>query len=282
MHIKLSNKKLTAEINSVGAELVSFSSGFTNYIWEVDDAFWNKTSPILFPIVGRLKNDTYQIVDKQYQLPRHGFARNFDFKILEKKEDYVVFSLNENQETFKSYPFAFELQVCYLLTEESLEIKYCVKNNTNDKMPFSLGAHPAFKINSNLEKYEIVFDNNSQLETHELENEQFSGKSRTINLKNNTLRLSYSLFEKDALVFKNIESRNLTFFENGNPYLKIHLGNFPHLGIWTKANAPFLCIEPWFGYADTSTSNGKLFEKEAIQILQPNEKFECSFTIEIL
>jgi galactose mutarotase-like enzyme len=149
-------------------------------------------------------------------------------------------------------------------------------------MPFSIGAHPAFAIDFSKNDYQILFDNDTKLVTHALENEQFSGKTTKIPLDNQLLPLSYSLFEKDALVFKNISSRSLTIFENGNPYLKIHLGNFPHLGIWTKVEAPFLCIEPWFGYADTLKSDGNILNKEAIQTLAPNEKFECSFRIEIL
>jgi len=282
MIIQLFNKKLTAEINTLGAELITLCSDSNNYIWQVDENYWNKTSPVLFPIVGRLKNDTYQINEKQFQLPRHGFARNYDFEIVEKEETFVVLSLQANQDTLKFYPFHFELQICYLLSETSLEIKYLVKNSSNTKMPFSLGAHPAFKIKPILENYSIEFDNNTQLETHELENEQFSGKIRQVSLPEKKLSLYYSLFEKDALVFKNITSRSLIIFENNIPYLKIGLGNFPDLGIWTKNQAPFLCIEPWFGYADNFNSNGDFLTKEGIQIIEPKQTFEAFFTIEIL
>lgn len=149
-------------------------------------------------------------------------------------------------------------------------------------MPFSLGAHPAFAIDSSLENYTLKFDNDNILTTHELENEQFSGKTKTINLKNKTLPLTYSLFEKDALVFKEFRSKYLTIIKNDIPYLKIDFESFPNLGIWTKRNAPFLCIEPWFGYADDKNSNGNIFDKKGIQILDINSIFSTYFSIEIL
>lgn len=131
MIVKLSNKKLTAEINSLGAELMQLASHSTNYIWEVNEKFWNKTSPVLFPIVGRLKNDTYQINDTHFQLLRHGFARNYDFEIIEKKAHEVIFLLKENQETQQSYPFSFTLQISYTLIDDALNINYEVKNKSD-------------------------------------------------------------------------------------------------------------------------------------------------------
>lgn len=278
----ISNANLSVEINSKGAELIQIKQKNKNYIWEIDTKFWNKTSPILFPIVGRLKNDTYCINNKSYTLPRHGFARDYEFKIIELQETIIEFLLTENSKTLEQFPFPFELRLKYSLENNSLCLHYTVSNNSDFIMPFSIGAHPAFAIDISKNDYQILFDNDSELITHELENDQFSGGFRKINLKNQLLPLSYSLFEKDALVFKNISSRSLTIFENGNPYLKIQLGNFPHLGIWTKVDAPFLCIEPWFGYADTEKADGTILNKEAIQTLAPNEKFECSFRIEIL
>jgi len=278
----ISNENLSVEINSKGAELIQIKQKNKNYIWEIDTKFWNKTSPILFPIVGRLKNDTYCINNKTYTLPRHGFARDYEYKIIELQESIIEFLLIENNKTLEQFPFQFDLRLKYSLENNSLCLHYTVSNNSDTIMPFSIGAHPAFAIDISKNDYQILFDNDSELITHELENDQFSGGFRKINLKNKVLPLSYSLFEKDALVFKNISSRSLTIFENGNPYLKIQLGNFPHLGIWTKADAPFLCIEPWFGYADTEKADGTILNKEAIQTLAPNEKFECSFRIEIL
>ncbi|WP_394759097.1 aldose 1-epimerase family protein [Flavobacterium sp.] len=282
MEIIIKNQNTLAKINSFGAELISLTKNNKNYIWTINEEFWNKTSPVLFPIVGKLKNDSYTINKTEYFMPRHGFARNYDFDISNQTESSVTFSLKENQQTLVHYPFQFELQICYTLVENSLAISYLVKNNSTQKMPFSIGAHPAFNIDSDFKNYSLQFENDEKLITHELENEQFSGKTRSINLKNKTLPLTYSLFEKDALVFIEFKSKYVQILKNNLPYLKINFGSFPSLGIWTKKNAPFLCIEPWFGYADEATSNGNLFDKKGIQILDINNTFNTSFSIEIL
>ncbi|MEO8235312.1 MAG: aldose 1-epimerase family protein [Flavobacterium sp.] len=282
MKVSISNTIINAIINSIGAELIVLNKNDKNYIWTVNEEFWNKTSPVLFPIVGKLKNDFYKINNIQYSLPRHGFARNYNFDIINKTDSSVTFSLCDNKETLAQYPFLFELQICYTLVENKLIISYLVKNNSKQEMPFSLGAHPAFAIDSSLDNYALQFDNDNILTAHELENEQFSGKMKIINLKNKILPLTYSLFEKDALVFKEIKSKYLTIIKNDIPYLKIDFGNFPSLGIWTKKDAPFLCIEPWFGYADDKNSNGNLFDKKGIQILDINSTFSTYFSIEIL
>lgn len=282
MNITISNTIISAEINSLGAELSSLKKDLKNHIWTVDEKFWNKTSPILFPIVGCLKDHSYKIKNKSYSLPRHGFARNFEFTITKISSHSVTFSLSENKQILANYPFQFELEVCYTLEENKLIIGYSVKNNSNSKMPFSIGAHPAFAIDSDFENYSLQFENDSNLITHELEGELFSEKKRIINLKKNILPLSYSLFEKDALVFKKMNSKNALLLKDQKPYIKVNFENFPHLGIWTKKNAPFLCIEPWHGYADSMNSNGNIFEKEGIITLNEKEVFETSFSIEIL
>jgi galactose mutarotase-like enzyme len=217
-----------------------------------------------------------------YKLPRHGFARDYDFYLSEKTDNEVTFSLVNNPETFKQFPFQFELKVNYTLIENKLIISYFITNLSTQKMPFSIGAHPAFAIEENFENYSLQFENDTQLTTHELDNEQFSGNTRTIQLKENILPLTYSIFEKDALVFKEFKSKYLIILKNNNPYLKVNLESFPNLGIWTKQNAPFLCIEPWHGYADSTQSNGNIYEKEGIQILNSNQVFQTSFSIEIL
>lgn len=282
MLFHINHHKNSAIISSLGAELVTFCKNETNYIWTVDNLFWNKTSPILFPIVGKLQNDTYSLNGKQYNLPRHGFARDFEFDLIEKKENSLIFSLIQNEETINLFPFDFELQIAYTLSDDKLEISYLVKNNSETTMPFSIGAHPAITINNEITEYSIEFENCQKLICHNLNNQLFDGTTNEISLNKYQLPLSYSLFEKDAIVIKNFECRNLIIFENGTPYLKFDLGNFPHLGIWTKQDAPFLCVEPWFGYADSHNTTGYFLKKEGIQILEPNKIFKSYFSIEIL
>ncbi|MGH2666700.1 aldose 1-epimerase family protein [Flavobacterium sp.] len=282
MKIEIQNQYLSAEINSLGAELISLNKNKTNYIWTVDKTFWDKTSPVLFPIVGKLRNDSYSIKDKSFTLSRHGFARNFNFDVTEQTNNSVTFSLKENEQTLSQYPFHFDLQIQYVIHYKTLIISYFVINNSKEKMPFSIGAHPAFAIDSDFEEYTLSFENDKTLTTHELENGQFSGKTKTLFLNDKLLPLNYSLFENDALVFKNLKSKYLTILKNNNSFLKVTFENFPFLGIWTKPGAPFLCIEPWHGYADSADANGNIFQKEGILILDCNENFTTSFSIEIL
>ena len=282
MIITLSNNKISASINTIGAELIRLEKDNQNYIWTVNETYWNKTSPILFPIVGRLKNDAYTIADKKYELPRHGFARNFEFQILNQTENSVVFVLESNSETLKNYPFEFKLQLEYELDGNELKMKYSVENRSEVTMPFSIGAHPAFAIEDSFSDYSLQFNEAEEFVSYELENEQFSNSFRKINSENGQINLNYSLFEKDALVFKHLKSNELILLNKNKPVLSVQFEGFPYLGIWTKPNAPFLCIEPWCGLADNVNHNGNIFEKESIQLLEKNCVFQREIIISLL
>lgn len=282
MIITITNATLTATINTLGAELISLVKNNKNYIWNVDETYWNKTSPVLFPIVGRLKKDSYSFNEKMFLLPRHGFARNMEFSF-DKKSDYqVIFELNETEETKAIYPFSFKLLMAYTLMENELVIEYFVRNQSDEVLPFSIGAHPAFAISDKLENYSLEFNAADTFETHHLENESFNGKTTLVDTKNNAIALNYTLFEKDALVFKQLNSNEVTLKNNDKAILKVNYDHFPYLGIWTKQNAPFLCIEPWCGLADGLNHNGNLEEKEGINHLPAGEDFLRAIRIEIL
>ena len=283
MKITLSNSELTATINTFGAELISFKNNSNKeYIWEGNPNYWGKHSPILFPIVGSLRNNNYIYNNSIYHLPRHGFAREMDFEVKEKTDLEVVFSLKQTGATLEKYPFNFELQISYTLTNSVLKIGYKVINNNDFSMPFSIGAHPAFALPSDFKNYELLFEKSEKLIVSTLENDLISNATYILPMENNSLRLNYSLFENDALVFKTIASKSVTLAENNIPLLKVHYKGFPSLGIWTKSQAPFICIEPWIGYADTIENNGNLEDKEGIQILGENQTFETNYLIEIL
>lgn len=279
----ISNSKLTAAIKHSGAELFSLKNNHNKeYIWEGNPSFWGKHSPILFPIVGTLKNNTYRINDSSYHLPRHGFARDMEFDLIAKTEESAVFSIQSDAQTLKVYPFEFELQIIYTLTGFQLDIQYKVINKTGSKMPFSIGAHPAIALPQNFENYSLQFEQQESLTYSLLEHDLISNKTKQLETKENQIQLSYPLFENDALIFKSLKSNSLTILEHNKPYIKVNFADFPSLGIWTKENAPFICIEPWFGYSDTDENSGNLFEKEGIIILETNQTFDSKFSIEIL
>ncbi|WP_276380427.1 aldose 1-epimerase family protein [Flavobacterium sp. H4147] len=283
MNTTISNSTLKASIKSAGAELFSLKDNQNKeYIWEGNPDFWGKHSPILFPIVGTLKNNTYTANGNEYELSRHGFARDMEFQLVEKTENSAVFSLQSNEETLKKYPFKFELQLIYTLENTSLKIEYVVINKGDSKMPFSIGAHPAIALPESFESYSFKFEKEESLKYNLLENDLISNKTETLKTTENVVPLHYKLFENDALVFKTLESNSLTILENSKPYVQVDFEDFPSLGIWTKDQAPFICIEPWFGYSDTADNSGDLFQKEGILTLEADQTFHSQFSIKIL
>lgn len=281
--ISLSNDVISAQINTLGAELCSLKNTENkDFIWEGDPTYWGKHSPVLFPIVGTLKNNTYTHNNKEYILTRHGFARDMEFELVDQTANTATFSIQSNSTTLASYPFQFELQIQYTLFHSTLEIAYKVINKDNSAIPFSIGTHPAFALPGNFENYSLEFEKVEPLEYTLLENDLVSTQTETIATNSNFVPLTHKLFERDALIFKKLESKSLTIIEKEIPRLKVHFEDFPNLGIWTKVGAPFLCIEPWFGYSDTTETNGNLFEKEGIIVLKSTDTFQTKFSIEIL
>ncbi len=282
MNVQLKNDFLTATFNTFGAELVSLKSEKREYIWDGNPDFWNKHAPVLFPIVGALKNDTYFFEGKKYQMSRHGFAREKQFQIVEQTADKIVFSLKDDEETLEMYPFQFEFKIEYILAEKALEVNFEVINTSKHSMCFSIGGHPAFALPENFENYELLFTGNDVLKFSLLEQNLLQDQTKVLETINNTKTLDYSLFEKDALVFRDRQIQSVTIQEKGNDFLKVKFEQFPDLGIWTKSNAPFICIEPWFGHADEVQTTQNLTEKEGIIKLEQQENFSANYSIEIL
>jgi len=280
----ISNSKITATINSNGAELISLKDNLNEreFIWNGNPEFWAKHSPILFPIVGTLKNNSYLYNNVEYHLSRHGFARDNDFKLIHQADNEVIFSLKSNEETLQHYPFQFELQIKYTISGNDLQVTYHVFNENDLEMPFSIGGHPAFALDKNFENYALEFETDETLEYYPLEKDLLSNQSLKIYLEEKTLPLTYSLFENDALVLKKLNSNSILLKENNLPILNFSFKDFPNFGIWTKINAPFICLEPWVGYADTIDAKGNIIEKEGIQVLEPKKNDTFTFTISIL
>ena len=283
MNTTINNSAISVSIKHSGAELFSLKDNQNKeYIWEGNPDFWGKHSPVLFPIVGTLKNNTYTIYEKAYQLPRHGFARDMNFELIEKTENTAIFSLKSNAETLEKYPFEFELQLIYSVENTTLNIEYKVINTGKSKMPFSIGAHPAIALPGDFKNYAFEFEKQEVLEYYLLENDLISNQTEILKNENGLILFDYQLFENDALIFKTLESKSLTLLQNSKPYVKVDFEDFPSLGIWTKPQAPFICIEPWLGYSDTSENSGNLFEKEGVLVLEANQNFNSKFSISIL
>jgi galactose mutarotase-like enzyme len=282
--IILQNQFISATIQSKGAELCSLKNvnSLREFLWQADPAHWAKHAPVLFPIVGKLKQNTYHHEGKSYILPRHGFAREMDFLLLEQTKSKAVFQLCSSSKTKGLYPFDFDFRITYILDENNLHTSYTISNLGGDNMYYNVGAHPAFALPLDFSAYSIVFPMDSTLITHELAEELISKTTHQIHLENHRLPLAYSLFEKDALIFKQLESNFVTICENERPFLKVSFADFPNLGLWTKPQAPFICIEPWLGYADTVDASGVLNEKEGIQMLAAQQQKSIQFTTTLL
>ena len=287
MDVTLENEHIKVKVRRKGAELYSVLSKETalEYMWNGDPAFWAKTSPILFPIVGTLKNDTYLYNGRSYSLTRHGFARDATFEIFDQKEDGVIFSLSSSSLTREKYPFEFELQVEYKLVENLLEVTYHVKNDGGDKMYFSIGGHPAFKVpltsNATYEDHYLQFNIVEDAERWPISAEGLIKEEPISVIKNSsTLRLTRALFNEDALVFKNLKSDKISINSEVHSHgLDFYFEGFPYLGIWAAKNADFVCIEPWCGIADAVTHDQQLQTKEGIVSLLPKERWSRTWKV---
>ncbi len=278
------NSELSATINHKGAELISLKKINSNkeYIWDGNPIYWGKQSPILFPIVGTLKNNSYTYKEKTYELSRHGFARDMNFDLISHNENKVIFSLPSSRLKKERYPFEFELRIIYTIQNSELIVSYHVINKGIDVLPFSIGGHPAFALSKKFETYSLQFETDEILTSYQLKYDLLSEKTKEIHLVKNRLPLTYSLFENDALIFKKLKSKQIQILETGIPILNFTFKDFPNFGIWTKINAPFICLEPWVGYSDVLNTTGNILEKEGIQILESNFSKEFKYSIEIL
>lgn len=285
----IENAKIKAVINAKGAELTSLvnKENQLDYMWAGDPAVWGKHSPVLFPIVGTLKNNTYLYNGKEYQLPRHGFARDKQFAVESQNEDSITLLLRNDAETLTVYPFAFEFRLRYTLFEYSLAVAYEVVNPAKELMYFSVGAHPAFKIplvaGTDYTDYYLQFN---QVETAPRWPISPDGliEQTPIDLLQNTNRLNLSkdLFQKDALVVKGMASTIVTLGSNKTEHgFRFDYPGFPFMGIWAAKNADFVCVEPWCGIADSVASTQQLPEKEGINKLKGGEKFTRTWTVTV-
>lgn len=282
----LENSHLKIAVDSQGAELKSIfnKANQQELLWQADPEFWGKFSPVLFPIVGTLKNGIYIYDGKEYQLPRHGFARDCNFALEEVSDTQLIFYLESSDESLKVYPFLFKLQIVYTLKKNTLEVAYKVENLSADEaMYFSLGAHPAFKVGENaidFGTYSLLFNNDEELKANNLKNGLLTAEKHNILLNNKRLQLHYKLFENDALVLLDMKSDTITLMnDNEEPVLDFEFNNFPYFGLWTIKDSGFLCLEPWAGFSDFETHNQQLENKAGINILQPKETWSAWWSV---
>jgi galactose mutarotase-like enzyme len=286
--ILLENDSIVASFSPKGAELQQLTNKQTNlsYIWGGDPAFWAKHSPILFPVVGALKQGTYQYGEKSYTLPRHGFARDHEFEIDQISDREVLFRLSPSEDTLSVYPFEFRLGIRYKIAGASLTCIYEVFNPGGSKLLFSVGGHPAFTVPLEEDvKYEdcfLEFNKDTSLVYHKIENDLIADETITIPLENSKLPLKYELFYEDALVFKTLKSDCISIKNTKNAHgLDFRFEGFPFFGIWAAKDADFVCLEPWCGIADGVHHDQQLENKEGIVQLATGESWERNWSVTV-
>ncbi len=284
--MKIQSSLLTASFKSKGGELVSLKDNRgVEYIWAGNPEYWNRHTPVLFPIVGRLKDDQFTYQEKAYTLNQHGFARDSEFVTKRVNQDEICFTLRSNYLTKEKFPFEFELKINHRLEENKLTTTYEVLNTQADPMHFSIGGHPAFSCpmakEGHRSDYFLRFDKEEKAYAHLNEGGLFTGET-LLTFQGTDLPITDHLFDHDALVFKHLRSSSVTLMRNSKSFLSLHFEGFPYLGIWSKSRqSPFICIEPWYGLADSQNASGDLSKKEGIQSLESGQTFSCSYTIEI-
>lgn len=286
----LSNNNITIMVNDLGAQLTSLIKNDTNcnYLWDGKPEYWTGQSPILFPIVGKIKNNEYKYNGRTYSMKQHGFARNSEFELLSISENEIWNRLTSNDATREVYPFDFTLDIGYKLEDTKVIVMWKVQNTGKDNMYFSIGGHPAFFCplydKDKQSDYSIDFHTNNPI-TYLLLNENgyVEKTDHVLNTTNGMLRIPDNLFDNDALIIENNQTQKISLVHPDNKaYLTVTF-DAPLFGLWSpaKKNAPFICIEPWYGRSDSASFNGTLEEKEWSNVLKSNEIFERNYSIEL-
>lgn len=289
MHI-LSNDAISIAVKTLGAELSSLKKKGDEYeyMWTGDSHFWTGQSPVLFPIVGSVRNETTLIDGIEYTLKNHGFARRSEFELRSSTQDKLVMALKYNDSTLAQYPYRFELRLIYSLLGSAVTITYEVENLDGKTILFQLGTHPGFSCpmtpELSLSDYFLEFGETESAKRYFCNSSNLivAGKEATPLNASNILNLGAETFYEGALIFRDIRSKSVTLKSNKNErFVRVSWQNFPYLGIWQPKDAPFVCIEPWHGLGDSDTVATDFSGKEQIVALETQGVFTASITIEV-
>ncbi|MCB2407182.1 aldose 1-epimerase family protein [Hymenobacter lucidus] len=294
MNYSLENDQCRLVVQAHGAELSSLvrkdlpETPSLEYIWPADPAVWGRHAPVLFPIVGRLPDDTYHHQGQQYRLPQHGFARDREFTLVQQTADELTFELRADEASRAVYPFEFVLRITYQLRGLQLAVRWDVQNpDADNELLFSIGAHPAFRCplmpDEKFEDYFFHFDHPVTLARHLLQGGLLTGETEPVLTQETEMPLTYELFAQDALVFKDFDFTHVTLRSFASDRaVRLRFDGFPYLGLWTKeAGAPFVCIEPWQGIAGSVGGSVELADKEGILTLAPGKQYSAQYSISI-
>ncbi len=281
MNYQLRSDKLSVSINSKGAELSSVVRDDLEYIWNAKADVWPRHAPVLFPIVGRLKNNTYSHKGKSFTLPQHGFARDLEFALLDQTASEIRFGLKSNEKTRSIFPFEFDLVIAYSVIGDVITCMYEIQNPSSEDLFFSIGAHPGFATPDGMQHYMLKFKADKQYEITLLNDGLLSDTKKKFHIHAGEVDLNSNLFDKDAMVFENsqIDDIELVSTKSGRG-VELKCNGWPYFGIWSKRDCnEFVCLEPWYGITDHQESTGDILSKKGIIKVEAGKKFECSFSM---
>lgn len=271
--IRLAAGDTAATIALHGAEPVAWSVGGRDLLWQADAAWWDRTSPILFPIVGWARNGEIRVGGKTHQIGVHGFAASKPFEIRENAENSVKLTLKDDDDSRKSFPFSFELEVLYEISEGSLSTTFTVRNPGAEPLPYALGVHPGFRwpfSGTSRDGYRVEFEKEEKPEVPVITGDGlFSANTRPVPLDGRFLPLSDELLSREALCFLDANSRLLRFVAPDGAAISMSVEDFPHFAIWSKRGAPFVSLEAWTGHGDPDGFDGDIFRKPSMRLLAP-------------
>jgi len=287
---KLNNSMIYISVDSKGAELRSICDVHgTEYLWQGEEG-WKGQAPILFPIIGTCLDGQYNLYGNTYKMRGHGFALNSTFKVTKKLSDSITFSLKENDETLKQYPFKFNLEVSFELKGASLCQRFKITNNDEKTMPYSIGGHPGFRVpleeDETFEDYVIKFDMVENCDALCIEKNMTEEPKEYIPVLDNTqyLQLNREKFSRGVLVLEKLKSRGVNLYSTlSGKGVRVEFDSFDILGLWSgNKNAGYLCIEPWSAPGSINHPSGELLKRKGMKTLEPGEAVEYSFKIGII
>lgn len=287
---EISNGILTVGVDSRGAELKSLrkADAGTEYMWGADPEYWGRTSPILFPFIGGLRDGEYRTGGKTYKMGKHGFARDKEFLILSQESDELWFVLEADEETKRNYPFEFRLEIGYRLEGKTLKVMWRVENPSKDALYFSIGGHPGFKCPLNKgerrSRYSLLFDEKECIRSTVIGADGLTSDSKIIyELEEGKLPITTELFDRDTMVLEDGQVHRISLVSpDGTSYITVDFDT-PVVAVWSKmgVEAPFICIEPWCGLCDNTGFTGTLEERKWGNRIEPGKRFSAGFDITV-
>lgn len=278
--VTIQNAHITVAISTLGAEVQSVrNASGTEFIWEGDPNIWKGRCPILFPICGGLKNDTYTLNGKTYNLQKHGFIRFCEFTVDSLSGDTAVLSARETEETLASFPFHFVFTVTFRMIENRLSISYTVKNLDKETMYFNVGGHEGYATPEGIEEYELVFDEEEELAVNSLSGNLIGHDKKPL-MSGRVLPLKKEHFSIDAIILEELRSRAVTLrHKGGNRSVRVEYPDLDHMLVWQMCGAPYVCIEPWNGMPDFADADGDITKKTYITALPGGESYTSTHTM---